>query len=81
MRTTLTLDDDVAEAARLLARETGKPLGTVISKLARRGLRPDLTPICTVGLPHFSVTKDAELIPADRASRLVDEDGSLSPLP
>lgn len=40
MRTTLELDDDVINAARELAREEGKSIGTVVSDLARRGLMP-----------------------------------------
>ena len=38
MRTTLSLDDDVLAAARVLARQRRKPLGTVISALARQAL-------------------------------------------
>lgn len=39
MRTALTLDPDVFEAAQALARGSGKRLGRVVSDLARRGLR------------------------------------------
>jgi len=38
MRTTLSLDDDVLAAARVLARQRREPLGTVISALARQAL-------------------------------------------
>ncbi|MFN7899699.1 MAG: CopG family transcriptional regulator [Synechococcaceae cyanobacterium] len=38
MRTTLSLDDDVLAAARVLARQRRQPLGTVISELARQAL-------------------------------------------
>lgn len=75
MRTTLTLDDDVAEAARSLAQKTGKTLGSVVSELARRGLRPALPPARSGKLPHFPVAADAEIIPGDRAARLLDEEG------
>jgi hypothetical protein len=40
MRTTLDLDDDVVAAARELATETRRSLGSVVSELARRGLTP-----------------------------------------
>ena len=40
MRTTLELDDDVVAAARELAAEGRRSLGSVISELARRGLTP-----------------------------------------
>jgi len=38
MRTTLSLDDDVLAAARVLARQRREALGTVISALARQAL-------------------------------------------
>lgn len=38
MRTTINLDDDVLLAAKGLARREGTSIGTVISKLARKGL-------------------------------------------
>lgn len=75
MRTTLTLDDDVADAARELAQRTGKSLGAVVSELARRGLRPNLPPAQGGKLPAFPVATDADIIPGDRASRLLDEEG------
>jgi hypothetical protein len=40
MRTTVTLDDDVYEAALAHARATGKRLGRVLSEMARRALEP-----------------------------------------
>lgn len=38
MRTTLSLDDDVLAAAKVLARQRREPLGMVISALARQAL-------------------------------------------
>jgi hypothetical protein len=46
MRTTLSIDDDVLYAAKSLARREGRPLGEVISDLARQALQapaPDAT--------------------------------------
>jgi hypothetical protein len=40
MRTTLEIDDDVVAAAREVAANTRRSLGSVISELARRGLTP-----------------------------------------
>ena len=40
MRTTLDLDEDVVAAARELAADGRRSLGSVISELARRGLTP-----------------------------------------
>ncbi|MHA3961050.1 ribbon-helix-helix domain-containing protein [Synechococcus sp. LTW-G] len=38
MRTTLSLDDDVLAAAKVLARQRKQPIGSVISERARQGL-------------------------------------------
>ena len=40
MRTTLTLDDDVAAQLRRLARETGRPFKQVVNEALRAGLMP-----------------------------------------
>ena len=39
MRTTLTLENDVYEAAQAMAQASGKRLGEVVSLLMRRGLK------------------------------------------
>lgn len=39
MRTTLTLDDDVAERLRLEARQRGRPFREVVNSAIRAGLR------------------------------------------
>ncbi|MBM3852649.1 MAG: hypothetical protein FJ399_05795 [Verrucomicrobia bacterium] len=44
MRTTITLDPDVADVARAMARASGRRLGSVVSELARRGLRSTASP-------------------------------------
>jgi hypothetical protein len=74
MRTTLTLEDDVFEAAQAMARASGKRLGEVVSLLARRGLRatPDATE--RSGLPVFRVSPEAPVIPSSRASELLSGD-------
>jgi hypothetical protein len=74
MRTTLTLDPDVFEAAQALARASGKRLSRVVSDLARRGLRSRATQTAPSGLPMFAVPADAPVIPSDRATALLAED-------
>jgi hypothetical protein len=54
MRTTLTLDDDLAERLANLARETRKPFKAVVNETLRRGLgesAPKLPPFVIKG--HF----------------------------
>lgn len=71
MRTTVTLDDDVFQAAKALAEATGKRLGKVLSALARRGIQAREDLASENGLPVFRVPKDAPLIPSTRARELL----------
>lgn len=74
MRTTVSLDDDVFEAAQALAASSGKRLGDVLSQLARRGLRTEGTTTTRNGLPVFKVAPDAPVIPSNRAKKLLADD-------
>ncbi len=74
MRTTLSLDDDVFEAAQTLARTTGKNLGHVVSRLIRQALQREARTARKNGLPVFQVDADAPIIPGDRAQKLLAED-------
>lgn len=76
MRTTVTLDDDVFEAARAQAQASGKKLGEVLSQLARRGLRASAGGASTGGLPVFKVQPNAKIIPSSRAKELLAEDAT-----
>jgi hypothetical protein len=76
MRTTVTLDDDVFEAARAQAQASGKNLGEVLSLLARRGLRASTPGTRQGGLPVFKVQPDADIIPSSRAKELLAEDAT-----
>jgi hypothetical protein len=80
MKTTLTLDDDVYEAARARAQATGKPLGRVLSEMARQALksskpRSKRSVKGKSRFPAFEVPADAQMIPASRVQRALDEDG------
>jgi hypothetical protein len=76
MRTTVTLDDDVFEAAKAQAEASGKNLGEVISLLARRGLKAAQSGGSSGGLPVFRVKADAPIIPSSRARDLLSEDAT-----
>jgi hypothetical protein len=76
MRTTITMDDDIFEAAQAQARASGEKLGKVISKLARRGLRASADTASKNGLPVFKVQANATVIPSGRAKELLDQDAT-----
>jgi hypothetical protein len=73
VRTTVTVDDDVYEAAMALSKASGQTLGVVLSQLARRGLRVQSDFATKSGLPVFAVPANAPLIPSSRARQLEDE--------
>jgi len=77
MRTTVTLDDDIYEAAQHMARASGERLGKVLSMMARRGLSQ---PKGTLRkrksrFPTFEVPPGAPIILASRVQRFLDEEG------
>ncbi len=76
MRTTITVDNDVFEAAQAQARASGKKLGEVISQMARRGLRATADTAKKNGLPVFKISGGAQVIPSNRAKELLDEDAT-----
>lgn len=77
MRTTVTLDPDVYEAAMHLSRTSGQRLGQVLSELARRGLTNSQPPQRRGKrrFPVFDVPANAPIIPASRVQKAIDEDG------
>lgn len=78
MRTTVTLDNDVYDAAAHLSRVSGERLGKVLSNLARRGLQP-ASASRKKGkrrrFPTFEVPATAPVIPASRVQKVIDEEG------
>jgi hypothetical protein len=77
VRTTVTLDDDVYEAAMHLSQAAGERLGKTISTLVRRGLKAQPAPPKKGNrrFPVFEVPSDAPIIPASRIQRIIDEEG------
>jgi hypothetical protein len=77
MRTTLSLDDDVLNAARVLARQQHSSVGRVISELARRGLAARRTtepvPASRSGLPVLPRRPDGVPVDIELVNQLRDE--------
>ena len=74
MRTTLNLDDDVLRAAKALARERGDSLGTVVSDLVRKGLRPPGTFAYESDFPVFQVREDAPPLTPEMVDRALEDE-------
>jgi hypothetical protein len=76
MRTTLDIEDDVLQAAKELAAREGTTAGKVISRLARRGLRPaEGRDGMTVrnGVPVFPARRD-EVLTMEQMRTLMEEE-------
>lgn len=75
MRTTLNLDDDVLEAAKMLAARERKPLGMVISGLLRRAVEPaaEAAPRERNGIPLFPVSSRARAVTPEIVKELLEE--------
>lgn len=73
VRTTLVLDDDVHSAARELARDRNTSIGSVISALARAGMRPTSVDIID-GPPVIRARPDATVITSAIVSRSLDDE-------
>lgn len=72
MRTTLTLDPEVLQAARSLARARSISIGEAVSQLARRGLeRERVSPGSRI--PHFHVSEGARPITLEHVKIIEDE--------
>jgi hypothetical protein len=73
VRTTLDIDDDVVAAARELAADERRSLGSVISELARRGLTPARVEVVD-RLPVIRVPAGTPPITPQMVRRALDED-------
>ncbi|NJM37146.1 MAG: CopG family transcriptional regulator [Akkermansiaceae bacterium] len=74
MRTTLNLDDDVLESAKMLAARERKPLGMVISGLLRRAVEPMAeAQMERNGIPLFPVSLEARAVTAEKIKEILDE--------
>lgn len=75
MRTTLTIDDDLFQVARHLAREKSESIGKALSDLARLGLQATARAKgkTASGFPVFSVPKHARTLTLEDVKKLEDE--------
>ena len=71
MRTTLSIDDDVLEAARRLAEATHVPLGEAVSTMARRGMVKIGLRRSDSGLLEFDVPDDFPRVTSEDVARIL----------
>jgi len=75
MRTTLTIDDDLLEAAKSLASQKRIPLGKAVSELMRKGMQR-ASPVGTGkgGFPVFNQPKNARVLTLESVKKAEEED-------
>ena len=73
MRTTITIDDDLLAAAKTLARTQSVSVGTVISELARKGLKSSARTRRKNNFPVFPVSSAAHPITLEDVKKIEDE--------
>jgi hypothetical protein len=74
MRTTITIDNDLFEAAKALAAQKGISLGKAVSELMRRGIQHGGRPRPRKsGFPVFDVSADARPITLETVKRAEEE--------
>lgn len=81
MRTTVTIDDDLARAIDRLMRERGQTFKATINELLRRGLRPQNDPY-SYTLPTFDaqIRPGVDLVKALALSASMDDEETLRKL-
>lgn len=73
MRTTLQIDDDVFQAAKAIAQRKNRPLGEVISDLARKSLVRAGPAATRNGIPLLPRRSDASIVTLETVNGLRDE--------
>lgn len=73
MRTTLTIDDDLLQAAKSTARMRSVSVGTVVSDLARKGLESGCRIRMEDGFPVFDVPPGSPPSTLEQVKSLEDE--------
>ncbi len=74
MRTTLNLDDDVAQAAKEYAESRSLALGKAVSELVRRGIATPCPTRVVNGLTVFELPADSPPVTTKRVRELEAED-------
>lgn len=76
MRTTLTLDDDLAAEVRRRAAATGRPFREVLNEALRAGLHPQgrPRPVVEVATVHLGLRPGVDLVKARHLAADLEDD-------
>lgn len=70
----MNIDDDILRLAKRMAAERNAKLGTVLSELARKGLKQDRVTGASDDLPAFSVSQSAPYFSTEDVAHAEDEE-------
>jgi len=73
VRTTLNIDSDVLRVLKAMAESRGTSVGSVVTELVRKALRPADSPSRDRSLPIFHVSDDAAPITLEDVKRAEEE--------
>ncbi|MGA2095535.1 MAG: CopG family transcriptional regulator [Candidatus Acidiferrum sp.] len=73
MRTTLSLDDDVAKEVKAYAKSRKVPIGKAVSDLVRRGLHAPLRTRIVNGFHVVELPPDSPPVSVEKIAKLRDE--------
>jgi len=75
VRTTMTLDDDVAEALRTLAHERRQPFKQVVNDALRRGLAPreDTPPRSYTTVSNLGITPGVDMTKLNKLADALED--------
>jgi len=73
MRTTITIDDDVLVAARIIARRRKRAVGRIVSELAGQSPRPPAAGAERKGVPLLPVRDRGTIVTFEIVDTLRDE--------
>jgi hypothetical protein len=73
MRTTITIDDDILQAVRSIAKARHVSVGRALSDLARKGIERTRNYSTRNDLPVFSVREDAPVVTPEQVKSAEEE--------
>ena len=73
MRTTINIDEDMLETVKAIARERRESVGSVVSGLLRKALRPEADIAYEMDVPVFVVREDSPPITTEMVASALED--------
>ncbi|PYE27210.1 hypothetical protein C8J32_102835 [Rhizobium sp. PP-CC-3A-592] len=73
MQITLNIDDDVFETAKSVAERQSRPVASVISEMARRGMESEHRLVLRNGFPVLVAPENGDVVTLEQIRQIQDE--------